>query len=419
MPSHALPREAAVFVEASLAEAQADWDANATEIFVIEPDVTGVTQGNLDSENIRPRRTFVHDMIRALKSDSTFTTQIYMTASGVNAADQAQAVATIQSDIMLAALGGRKLGFRADISGGTAAAPQITTDPGFQPGDWIFAFDTSAGVGEFARIETITGVGPFDLNLLFPLSFTPDGTDVAHAVIMVYPGEAALNDHSDANHTTLGWLVQGEGAPDVFELRGCKPAMELEGITAGEPVKATFEHGVVDWTTAPPKETFTTAPAGIAPTTVGTGKTAKVKIADFGVAPADVDTRGTLTVNFGIGWDQDRGPNGCEGVHGYVATGVGEGGPQLTVDDDNVYDTDWRDEVKKNLYVQVGDQTTDAWGVYWPRLEYRATPTRVDEGGLTSAQLDFRAQEDTASITGLAGDEIEKRRAPFMIMIVA
>jgi hypothetical protein len=415
MPSHALPRQAKFAVEATFIE-EIDYSVAGTEIYVIEPDVSALDQQNIESENNRPRRTFVHDMIRSLKSGSEVPLGLYMTAAGATAAEAAQAVATPQSDIFKACLGGRNLGWSIGFSGGTAAAPEIDADPGYVVGDPIFAYDDSTGTGEFYIIEAIVGTV---LTLDRDLHFVPDPADVAHAVISIYLDEDALNDHDDVDHTTLGWLVQGEDTDDVYVIRGCKPSLEIEGITAGEPVKAAITNMVTDWAPAPAAVAFPGPVSGIAPNVPGTGCDTIFRIAAIGSPLADVDARGTITPNLGVSWEAVTGPNGCEGVHGYVATGVGEGGPQVSVEYERAYQDGWFAETKYHMLTQVGATPSDAWGIYWPQLEYRVAPKRVAESEVTTHALDFRAQENPGSVAGLTGNDINQRRSPVLIMIVA
>lgn len=420
MPSHAQPREASVFVESTLAEVQSDWGSNGTPIFVIEPDVSGVDQVNLDNENIQPRRTAVKRYIRGLKSGSTLSTSIYMHAAGASAAEAAAAAATIQTTIMRAAIGGRDLGYAIGLAGGSASAPELDADPGYVAGDWVFAYDTSAGTGRFARIESIAAGPPVVATLLEDLAFTPDagGADVLHAVIDMFVLEAALNDHDNADHITLGWKVQGEGSEDVYELRGCKPTLGDLAITAGEPVALPLAHKAVTWASTPSATTFG-ASSGLAPNVPGTGSSCSIRIATFGSPMAEIDVRGTLTFKPAIDHDQVMGPNGVEGVHGYVATGVGEAEVELIVEYDNAYDTDWDAETIKHMIVQIGNTPASAWGLYFPALEYKEKPKRVDEGGVTSHRIVFRCMEDTASVVGLTGTNISKRRSPFHLLIAA
>lgn len=418
MPSHsALPRTAAVFVESALAETQSDWDANATEIYVIEPNVESVGQALLDSANIVPRQTYKHRKIYGLKSDSTFTCSMYMHAKGTNAAEAAAATAAIQHTLLKACVGGMDLGYAEGLAGGTASAPTLASDPGIVAGDWGFFYDTSAGTGAFRRIESISTV---TLTLLEDVPFTPDGggADVMHAVIDIYPNEDAIENHADANHITLGWKVQGRDTEDNYEIKGCKPTMGAIAITAGEPVMVELAHKMVDWVSTPAATTWTSAPSGEAPNVPGVGTTCSVRLGDFGGALAETAIRGTITFTPGIEHEQDKGPNGTEGVHGYSGV-IGDATLEIVVEYDADYDDEFDAKTLKHCMIQIGNTPTTAWGIYCPRLEYAEKPVRVDEGGLVSQRLMFRCLEDTASVSGLSADDIDKRRAPWHLLICA
>ena len=417
--SHANPRQFAAFVESTFAETQSDWPSNGLQAYVIEPSVEGVEVAMLDSENISPRRMFVHDKIQGLKSGSTVSWGHYLTAKGTSAAEAAQATATTESTIYHAALGGRTLGWSIGLDGiGTVSAPGTNADPGFVPGDWGFFYDNSAATGEFGRIESATATA---VTLLWDIGFTPDdAADVLHAVIAVYPDEPAMNSHADSNAKTLGVLIQGEDVDDVYELRGVKPTMSIEGLTMGEPVKVSIEGMVTTYPDAmPAKQTFTGTPSGVAPGVVATGTASTVKLGDFGGALSGVDCRGTIEIDLGYGWEAVTGVCGTEGVKGHIGTGLGEGGVKLTVAIDDAFDVDLFAETKKHLLIQIGDQPTDAVAIYWPNLEFKEKPKRVDEGGTTSMTLVFRAKEDTASTSSNTGDDIQQRRAPVIILMAA
>lgn len=418
MPAHSsLPRTAACLAETEFAEAQDDWDGDATELYVIEPNVEAVAQTLVDNANIVPRQTCKHRKIKGLKSDATFSCSIYPTAPGVSAAEAAAATATIESTIMRAAVGGVDLGYCEGLAGGSASAPELEADPGMVAGDFGFFFDTSEGVGEFRRIESVAAAV---LTLFEDLSFTPDvgGADVMHAVIDVYPNEDAIENHADANHVTLGWKVQGRDPEDAYELRGCKPTMGAVGIVAGEPTVIEFAHKVVTWAQTPAPTSWTSAPSGEAPHVPGVGATCSVRLGTFGGAMAEVAARGTITFTPGIEHEQDKGPNGTEGVHGYSGT-IGDATLELTLE----YDADYIDEfvsgALKHCMIQIGDTPTTAWAIYCPRLEYSAEPVRVDEAGMTSIRVTLRCLEDTASVSGLSGDDIDKRRAPWHLLFAA
>jgi hypothetical protein len=417
MPSHSAPREAAVFVESSLAEDQTNWDSNATEIYILSPNVEGVSQQNIPNENIQPRRHAVHAMVRGLKSTATLTHGMYLHGNKTATAITNQATSEIQDKILKSAWGGVDLGYADGLSGGSATVPDLDADSGtFVAGDWFFFYDDSAGSGEFGRGESLSTLS---LTLLWGLEFTPAAADSACAVVDIYGNEDALNNHDDANHTTLGWLVQGEHAEDVYELKGCKPTVGDISITAGELVALDIAYKSVTHDNAGSAQTFTSTPSGSAPPVPGTGTTCKFKIADFGstLLGADVDLRGTFTFRPNVDHEQVMGPNGTEGVHGYVATGLGEAQVECVIEYDNTYDTDWGAETKKHMMIQVGDQPGSAWALYFPRLEYMEKPVRVDEGGVTSVRLLFRCMEDTASVSGLTGDDIDKRRAPWHLLL--
>lgn len=418
MPRSAMPRQVAVFEESSLAEVQSDWVSNGTPIWVIDPDVSSIEQAMLDNANIQPRRQAVKDKIPGLKSESTLPLSMYVHAKGASAAEAAAATAAIQHTIWKSAWGGLDLGWAEGVASGDATNPVLESDPGIVGGDWGFFFDTSAGTGEFGRIESISTV---TLTMFWDLGFTPDagGADVMHAVIDLYPNEDALDDHGDANHTTLGWKVQGAFSEDVYECRGCKPSLGSFAITAGEPVQVQVTNKMVTWVQTPSASAFVATPSGEAPNVPGKGSTCSVKLADFGSAPATVVTRGTITFNPAIDHDRDKGANGPEGVHGYYGTGLGEATLEIIVEYDAAYDDEFEAGTKKHLIVQVGNTPTTAWALYFPRLEYIEKPKRVDEGGLVSSRLMFRCQEDTASVSGLTGDNIDKRRAPFHLLIAA
>lgn len=420
--AHALPRDAAATVEITFAETQLDWPTNGAPIEIIGPEFE-LTRAEDENENIVPRRQAVHDLIPGLKSGSTLSHSIYMTASGVNAADQAPAVATTESDILRSALGGRTLGFRSDLDGaGTAAIPSMTADPGYVAGDWVFGYGTAGSSGRFVRIESIAGAGPYTATLLDPLPFAPTASDVLYAAISGYSDELS-HDHTSANYTTLGWLIQGEDTDDVFALQGCKPAVTIEGIAAGERVTYNFEYLVAGWPDVmPAKQALAGTPSGIAPITVATGAKAQILLADFGSPLAGVDCRGTVGVELGVTWAQLMGPcagENAEGIKGYISEITPATVTLRVAFDDPTFVAEYIAGTKKHLLIQNGDQPTNATGIYFGKLEYASRPQRVDEGGETITEIVLRALEDPADTTGLTGDDLAQRRAPFTLLHTA
>ena len=416
--AHVIPRDARFTVETTFAENQADW-GNGAPIKIIEPSFD-LTREEADNENITPRRQAVLDPVPGLKSGSTFAHSMYMTASGVNAADQGTAVATNESEILLAALGGRTLGLRADLDGGgSAAAPTVATDPGFANGDWVFGWDDSASTGRFVRIDNV-GASP-TLTLLDPLLAAPTADDVLYACITSYSDELS-HDHTSANYTTLGWLVQGEHVDDVFAMRGCKPTVSIEGIAAGERVKYNLEYLVAGWPDVQPTKAALGDPSGIAPLTVATGAKATILIADVGSPLAAVDCRGSVDIELGVSWGQLMGPcasaNG-EGVKGYISEITPATLTLRVAFDDVAFVAEYLAGTKKHCLIQIGDQPTNATAIYFGNLEYMARPQRADEGGETITELVFRAQEDPGDTTGLTGNDLAQRRAPFVLLATA
>jgi hypothetical protein len=417
--AHALPRDAYFTVETTFGEDQTDWPTNGKPIKIIEPDFE-LTRSEEENENITPRRQAVLDLVRGLKNGSTLSHGLYMTAAGVNAADQAQAVATNESDILRSGIGGRRLGYRSDLDGaGTAAAPSMIADPGYVAGDWAFGWDDSASAGRFVRIESMAGVGPFTANLLDPLLDAPAVGDVLYACITIYPDELA-HDHTSANYTTLGWLLQGEDTDDVFALRGCKPSVGIEGIAAGERVRYTLDYLVADWPDVmPAKQTIAGAPSGIAPLTVGTGSKATILIGDVGSPLAGLDCRGTVEIDLGITWEQLPGPcSDVQGIKGYISSITPATLTLRAAFDDPSFVAEYLAGTKKHCLIQLGDQPTNATAIYFGELEYMERPQRADEGGETITELMFRAHEDPGDTTGLAdpSDDLQQRRAPWVLL---
>jgi hypothetical protein len=426
MPYAADPRSFTFALEGALGGGPpTDWATDGRNMLVIEPDVSGVTQTRLDNENIRPSRLDVLPMIPGLKSESTVSWSMYWHAAGVSAAEASQATSTDQSTIYKAALGGERLCWSTGFQGtGTAAAPELDADPGFVAGDWGFAYDASAGRGLFVRLEAVSaGPAPFVATLLDPLDFSPDDVgDVWHATILNYPDQGALDNPDDPNHETLAVLVTGDHPEDVYELLGVKPAMSIEGLAAGELVRVAIEAGVTNYPDQmPAKPTIPGAPSGIAPLTVASGSSTTVRLADLGAPLAAVNCRGTIEIELGIGWDRTLGACGAEGSKGWFAT-IEPATITITLAFDDDFDDDFFTDPQPyhHVLIQIGDQPTNATAIYFPKLEIMEKPVRVDEQGTTSIQVKWRAHIDPAAAgSPLTGDDLDRRRAPFVLIQAA
>ena len=422
MVAHALPRQIALFQEtAFVTGGPSSWANDSTPFYAIEPDVSGVAQVSLENENIRPRTRAKHQNILGLKN-CEFSFSAYMHGKPSNAAEGAAATAFHLSTLLKSALGGADLGYGIGIAdaGANPDEIEVDSDPGFAVGDFIFCHDTSATSGQFYRIVSIAAGPPVVLTLDRDLHFTADagGADRAYAVIDCYIHQAAAAQHDHANHTTMQFQVQGEGTEDVWILKGVKPQLSIEGIAAGEPTKiscgcmvTTFDHETAS------KATFAAAPAGEAGNVPGVADTTLFLMATHGDPLASVAALGSISVEPGVGYDRVMGPNGYEGVHGHVDN-LNDTTLEVMVPFDDDYATEYRAQTEKHALIQVGT-TVGAWGVYFPQLEYAQEPARNDEGALTGSTLSFRGRENQDSIGALTGDNAEKFRSPFHILIVA
>jgi hypothetical protein len=415
--AHALPRRAAFFTESTFCTGPADWSANGTSLYVIEPDVSSVAQAVEENLNNRFSPRDKHINIKTLKNNQ-FSFGTYMHGSTVNAAEAAAAVTYHLSTMLKSALGGMDLGWGIGFLGGSAAEPTIDADPGFAIGDWIWAYDDSAAVGEFYRIATIVGT---TLTLDRTLHFTPAVADRAYAVINCYIDDTVTTQHDHADHTTMSFCFQGDQAEDVYAIYGCKPSVGIEAIEAGKPSQLTWDvmgtTFAVETLTADDFSAVTTH--GTAGTVPGLVDATRVKMATVAGALADIgDVRGSLNVTPGVVYERVMGPNGYEGVHGHVDT-VDDTTIEMVVPFDDDHATAFRASTLKHILIEVG-QTPAAypWGIYFPRCEYASDPVRSDEGALTGSALSFRALKGPAS-GSLTGADERRFRSPMQILLVA
>ena len=426
MTSHAIPRQIAFYVETGFVTGgPADWSANGTYMYCIEPDITGVVQASTANENNQLRARAFHPNIRTLRNGNA-TFSCYMHGKPTNAAEAAAATTYHLAELLQAALGGKDLGWSAGVvSSGAEGTDEIEigADPGFEVGDWIYALDTSSGVGEFYRIEAIAAGPPITLTLDRDLHFTPDvgGADTIHAVIDCYIHQQSTTQPSHAQHKTLQLLVQGQDDEDVVICKGAKPQVTIEPITAGEPTRLSFDVLVTTFDGADEalKEDFGSAtPVGEAGIVAGIGQTCSFKMADFGSPLAAVTQIGAITVNPGVSYERIMSAaSGNEGVIGHMDT-LEDTTLEVMLEFDADYNSEYRAGTAKHALIQVGNGT-DAWGVYMPKLEYATEPVRGDEGNVTTSNCSFRALENSASPGSLTGDSLWKWRSPMHILMVA
>lgn len=425
MVAHDLPKRARFFVESTFATAPADWTASGSNVYVIDPDFAEAKQGVVENANIRTLALDPHDMIATLRSGGSIKFAAYMHSHTANAAEGGTATAYPLTDMLHNAMGGRDLGRAIGFAGGTASAPEVDSETGFVIGDWIFAYDTSAGTGQFYRIVDLPGADVLTLDR--DLHFTPDagGADVAHAVICCYLHELSLSQHTHAQHKTASMLLQGQLDERAEDVSGLKLAATIEPITAGEPMRVSFDGKLITFRREGLSSQALTGTVygeqGLVP---GSGRTSYFKFAAQGDPLATTLVRGPITPTLGIGWEHDQSAAGVEGANGYVATGFGEAALEVTVDYDDDWPTAFRAGTHYHALTQIGATPSAAVGIYCPNLEIIAEPVPMDVGGLTSATITMRAHADTHAdslldASALTGDDYYKAISPIQVLFVA
>lgn len=416
--AHSMPRRVAVLTESTFAAGSYDYSADGTAIWVIDPDTSGVAQGKIQNENIRPRPAAYHKSVLGLKSGSTLSFGQYLTASGTHAAEEASAETTELAENIRCWLGGRRLGYCCGVASSSTNTLTVDTGQGsnWGQGDWLFLKPTSSADGQFYRVASVaTDTLTLDRNV----HASADGTGTAHAVIDCYWDQDALTNHADANHITRAFLVEGQDAEDNWSVYGVKLQGELTGFGSGESPRINFTGLITDFAhedlTA---ESIGDTPEGEPPLVVGRGDDTLVWLADYGSALASVTCHSFEPVA-GITHEPVTGPNGQEGIHGYMGAGFDDCALSMSVLFDDQYATDFRADTVKHAMIQVGT-TTAAIGVYFPRLEYSAEPSRGDgPASVITSNLQFRGLENTADPNALTGDDLESWRSPIHILIVA
>lgn len=401
--------------ETTFAAAVADWTAVGQRVHMIDPDTTGAMQAVVNNENTRQFAIGPYTPIKTLRNGS-ISFSAYLHSLSANAAEAGTATSEPIDKMLRVAMGGRDLGKCIGFAGGSASAPEVDSETGYVVGDWIFAYDDSASVGRFRRIWALPGADVFTLDK--DLHFTPATADVAHAVVDCYLHELALTQHTHTEHKTCALYFQGQSGDDALDVLGAKLAATIEPITAGEPLKLSFE---VPHARSRHEElqavTLTGTVYGEAGLVPGQGNASITEIAQTGDPLATLLIRGSVTITLGIGWEPDSSPSGTEGVNGWVATGMGETKIEVMVDHDDAWHEAFRAETEYHFIHQVGDQPTGAVAFYAPRMVLAEEPVRVDENGLSSSKLVFLCLVDETLATGLTGTDYYKAISPIHILL--
>lgn len=407
MPVNAIQRTVALDREDSFGEGIDDWtslSANGSMLYVIGLNTEGLQQAMLEDENIRRRASDERPMFLGLKSESSFSFEMYQHGDPNPSADAGVQGARLgRDDILLNGLGGEYRSYATEMVGGTTTAPTVTEgDLASQEAfSWGFFYDASAGTGAFRFIAAIVeGSGSPDTLTLapgHPLPFTPAAEDPVYAVVSHYPDWDVLEDHANGSHISNTMMLYGRHAEDTFEPRGVAFSVSLGPIESGTATKWAVSARCATFTNVEDvaQPALTGAPSGQHGPVVGSGQTTICLIGNTGFNLATQQFQGQITVNLGIERDPDMGPNGLEGVHGfgiseasYASTSV-----ELTVPFDASWFTDFRANTRKHMLIQVGDQPALSWFIYFPALSWAAEPKRISNNGRVSLTLSFKALE--------------------------
>jgi len=415
--NHALPRTVSSLLESTFNSQTPDFDNNGQEILCFDVDLSSLEQAKVENMNITPTVFSTHAMVLGLKSGGTVSCAQYLTGSGTNAAEGANAVATELSNHLYAAWGGRSLNYAAGIDSNTTSAVDVDAGEGsnYEQGDLLYAYDDSAGKGYWHFAQ---GVSTDTITFDRALEFTATTDDTIKGVIQCYPDTDALSSKGDTNYKTMAMAFKGVAAEDYWEVFGMKPSVEIDELTQGTLPTLRFTYLVTSflWETLT-ADALSGTPEGEAPGVIATGDSFSLYIADVGSPLAKVACF-SVQPRFGVNHAQVNGPCGEEGVHGYIVDGRPDPGLDVTVEFDDDYGTDYRAGTEKHALIQIGNQETGSVAIYFPRLEYSSEPRRSGESNV-SIDLTFRALENTASAGSLTGQDLARWRAPFHVGMVA
>lgn len=426
-------REIAVSREASFG-AGADFDAitNGGKFYATEISAE-LVEPKTENENLRLRASDKFAGIFMPKT-ATLSFSTYHYGTSLNALDQAQAARLVRDELLLNALQGETRTYRAALSGGTVLVPTVEDGAGsdLQPAhSWGFFYDTTAGVGYARKIETVTVPGGGTDNSLVmraghDLPFDPVGGGVMHATCTHFPHWDLLEDHTAAQ-VTSSFFVRGKHPAHLHEVQGVRLGVEVGEISAGTPSMLMYEGVGVDFTnperyvaghpdplTVP---TLAGTPEGLPPSVPGRGTATRCFIADVGATLATQQFWGSISVSLGIAPDPSEGPNGRNGVHGFgvTAESYDGGGVELMVPREAYWKRNYRDESEKHMLIQIGDQPSNTWWIYFPRLSFRTEPTDGDHRGRDAYSLAFDALEPDIDVSALTTEAGHRARAKFEI----
>lgn len=307
MTTSAFPSQLAYFPEVTQGTPPvngAAWVAGGRRIRHIASvlDPAGLQQSVVEDERSQTR-VFAHNTkVKGLRGVQQ-PVGLYLTGSGAVTADGDQIAETDLMTILEHALGGLHRSNSTVLDGGghTTTVINVEDATNIIEGCLIAVSDTSAGTPPVVR--RVLDVSTLAITLDEALPFTPVDDDVVHGMATAYIDETVLVDSNGSGGPfTFSWLVQ-KGLPNALEnwqLQGCKlqldslslPRGELPSI-AGTIFAASFERPGVA-----PSPTWTAAPSGSAPVSIGPN--CEIQLQTVGTTTANHVQVSEFSVSIGV-----------------------------------------------------------------------------------------------------------------------
>lgn len=382
-------------------------------------------EGEVENATITPNFGDALPSLYGLKSEASISVGCYMAGQNIGLAVAGDPGTQDVLDVVThAAWGGQTFSGAADITGGVAAAPEVTGghEANFGRYTWGRFRDDATGREYFRRVASVAAQ-TLTLDAGHSLDFAPGAGDTIGAVSQTYPNFVAMADASDPEHQLLQVAARASmtssSGDEFYRLIGVRPELQLGGLTAGEAMQVTIPLHTIDFET--PDQAIPAAldaePQGAPGTVTGVATDTVVYLQPIGAALAHQEVWDTATINLGIVPEKIKGPNGREGVHGYGISNEAAKGTtiELTVP----WDPSWRAQARAraefSLLVQVGNGA-GMWGLYFPRL---CLHKAIEGGeGLRSCTLSLMARRPIVP-PGLGPDEALRAAAKVEILRAA
>lgn len=385
------------------------------KFYCVNPDTSNVFRERIDNENYRRGVVRQHGQVLGRKSVGDISFSQYLTATGTNAAEGAQATGTELTENLKCALGGEILNYGAGCSSAAAAVLSVDTGQGTNLTEGQLLPVEINGVTEWYVVQSIS---TDDVTVDRNLHDTVDASDRVYASVECFPHQAALTQPAHASHITRAFLFDGDDTEDLIEVRGVKLGATFEAFTQGTLPLVNFSGMVTSYVDDDSAQSIPSGSfEGEAPLAIGNGNATRILVGDKGGTMTDVDCF-SAQVNVGITPAKVEGPNGDEGVHGYVAEGFD--GMSLSMSFE--YSGDWLDDMEagteKQMLIQIGTGSTSV-ALYFPRLEITRATRGTGPAGIVASMVELNMLENDASVGSLTGDDAERHYAPMRIGVCA